>query len=231
MRINRWTLATLLALGTAAPLAGAQQCVGFDDTLDDVFCPAVEWLKNRSITTGCVGNSFCPSAPVSRLAMAQFMSRLGKALTPSVLHKEAIVPALAVASTQPGTLLCATGDYAVVGFPRSARFLGTFFGTPDVASGPSWIQGYWKYSIDAGTTWNYVGNWLVDQVVGRDWADVGQVAGATVLAPPMALSPGLTYRFGLFVDGMGAPYSFHALMCQLDVTIHNANPATSPLDD
>jgi hypothetical protein len=223
-------VASLLALATSLPATAAVDCVNFTDvSTADAFCPAVEWLKNRSVTTGCTATEYCPSLNVSRAQMALFMNRLGKSLTPVVLHKEALVANLTVPANDPGALMCATSDYTVTGFPRTAHFIAAFFGTP--ASGPSWIQGYWKYSVDAGSTWHFVGDWLVTQWVGRDWADYAEVAGATVLAPPMALAPGSTYRFGLFLNGMGGSYPFHSLVCQLDVTIDNANPAASPLDE
>lgn len=229
MRFKTLAMASALLLGLGIQTAAAQ-CIGFTDTAEDAFCPYVEWLKNRGITTGCGdGTTFCPGNNVTRLQMAAFMQRIGKALTPVVLHTQARIDNLAVPGPLPGVLLCATDDYAVANFPRTARFIGTFLGTPD--SGPSWLQGFWRYSTDAGATWNYVGNFPTDVFPGRDWADYGQVAGATVLAPPLALSPGTTYRFGLFVNGMGAPYAFHAMVCQLEVTIGNANPATSPLDE
>ena len=82
--------------GTPSPLsrsplvsagAGAQSCAGFVDVpASDGFCPNVEWLKNRSITLGCTDTThYCPTASVTRLAMAAFMNRLGTALTPTAL--------------------------------------------------------------------------------------------------------------------------------------------------
>ncbi|MDH4182313.1 MAG: hypothetical protein OEV46_09895 [Betaproteobacteria bacterium] len=232
MRFRPLLFATVVALSVFAPASRAQPCVGFTDvTVADSFCGSVEWIRNRGVTQGCtaVPLEYCPFGNVTRAQMALFMHRLGKALTPVVLHKQASVANLTVPGPLPGVLMCATDDYAVTDFPRIARFNATFLGTP--SSGPSWLQGFWRYSTDAGVTWNYVGNFPVDTFPGRDWADYGQVAGATVLAPPMALSPGSTYRFGLFVNGMGGSYAFHAMICQLEVTIQNANPASSPLDD
>ena len=48
----------------------------------------------------------------------------------------------------------------------------------------------------------------------------------------MTLDPGTTYRFGLWLNGMGSTiaYVVHAMICQIDVTITNANPGASPLD-
>jgi hypothetical protein len=229
MRYHSVFLASLLALGLGVPNAANAQCVGFTDTPDDVFCPAVEWLKNRSITTGCTGTEFCPSSPVSRLAMAQFMNRLGKAITPVVLHKQGYQNNVTVSSgTDPGTLACETVDYLVEGYPRTARFLGFYYGVP--MSSAAWLHAYWKYSTDAGVTWTNVGTWGVDTYYTRDWAGYGQVAGTGLMAPPMALDVGTTYRFGLFLSGIGAAYTYNPIMCQIEVTILGANPATSPRD-
>ena len=90
MRNRLLYVVTLLALGLSAGPAVALPCVGFTDVEDtSSFCPNVEWLKNRAITLGCTSTTtYCPSDPVTRLSMAVFMNRLGKALTPVVLHKE-----------------------------------------------------------------------------------------------------------------------------------------------
>src|SRR5688572_11173804 len=63
-------------------------CAGFDDVLQDQFCTNVTWIKNRQITLGCTTTTYCPDQPVSRLAMAAFMNRLGNVLTPAVVHAE-----------------------------------------------------------------------------------------------------------------------------------------------
>jgi hypothetical protein len=225
MRIDRWTLATLVVLATAAQLASAQQCVGFDDTPDDVFCPAVEWLKNRSITTGCGGPNFCPGAPVSRLAMAQFMQRLGKALTPDVLHDARHFKSPQVSGDFPGKLVCVTPDYLVSGHPRTARFVGQFWGQPSFVTAA--FQGYFLVSTDSGANWQQI----YPQIPARVTAASGQYNGSAVLARPLALAPGTTYRFGLFVDGVGTTSTFTLLMCEIEVTIQNANPDASPLDE
>lgn len=55
-------------------------CVEGEETFDDVpasspFCPWVEELVRRGITTGCEEGLYCPSAPVSRTQMAVFLVR------------------------------------------------------------------------------------------------------------------------------------------------------------
>lgn len=78
----RYAAGVLLAL--LLPLSAvAAPCAGFTDVDDsDLFCPNVTWMKNRSITLGCTTELYCPTAPVTRLAMAAFLNRLGKVLLP-----------------------------------------------------------------------------------------------------------------------------------------------------
>lgn len=227
-------VATIAAVSAFAPASRAQSCVGFTDVaVGDSFCSSVEWIKNRDVTLGCSPAlgfpEYCPFDNVTRAQMALFMHRLGKALTPVVLHREQSQNNVTVG---PGEqVICETADFTVAAgsFPRLARFNGTVFAHP--TSPAAWLQGWWKYSTDAGTTWNYPGNWLTDQFMGRDWAGQAQVAGFAVLAPPLALLPGTTYRFGIFVNGYSQTYTFNPLVCQAEVTIQNANPAVSPLDE
>jgi len=228
MRNRLLYVATLLALGLSAGPAIALPCAGFTDVEDtSSFCPNVEWLKNRAITLGCTSTTtYCPADPVTRLSMAVFMNRLGKALTPVSLHKEALATNITVGTP---AVFCATDDLPAATYPRTARFAGSAFGVPATYGG-SWLQGWWKYSTDQGATWDYVGTWQVNQFFGRDWADYGQVVGFPVFAPPMNLAGGSAYRFGLFLNGNGGAYLFQSLICAADVTITNNNPATSPFD-
>ena len=229
MRNRPLFIFTLLALGLSAGPAAALPCVGFTDVEDtSSFCPNVEWLKNRAITLGCTSTTtYCPADPVTRLSMAVFMNRLGKALTPVSLHKGSWFTTPVVVSPT-GDMFCVTDDLPPATYPRTARFIGSVWATP--GGGPSWLAGWWKYSTDAGASWNFVGTPYVTQFFGRDWADYGQVVGFPVLAPAMDVAVGSTYRFGVHVSAMGGPYSFSSLGCEVDVTINNSNPATSPFD-
>ena len=93
--MKRWITKTMVAVACVLGAGGAtaQQCVGFSDVLvSGGSCPGVEWIKNRGITSGCPtppgqppGSYYCPNDAVSRLAMAAFMQRLGKALTVEVM--------------------------------------------------------------------------------------------------------------------------------------------------
>lgn len=230
MRIRPLLLASLLACAAAPQAATGAPCLGFTDVQDtDIFCTAVQWIKNRGVTSGCTATEYCPGNPVTRAQMALFLHRLGKALTPVVLHKQAVVTAqTTVPGAQPGLLLCATDDYAVGGFPRTARFKSTFSAVPDQTA---WLGGYLRYSTDGGSTWTTIGALGTDTWPGRAWAGNGEVAGAAVLTPPLALATETTYRFGMWLYGLGGNYIFHGLICQIEVEIGSANPGTAPFDE
>jgi hypothetical protein len=66
-------LAQALALDVEPPA-----CVPGAEMFDDVpasnpFCPWIEELVRRGITTGCTPNLYCPTAPVTRAQMAPFL--------------------------------------------------------------------------------------------------------------------------------------------------------------
>lgn len=55
-------------------------CVPDQEMFEDVpasnpFCPWIEELARRGITSGCGGDNYCPTAPVSRAQMATFLVR------------------------------------------------------------------------------------------------------------------------------------------------------------
>ena len=55
--MRKWMVNASVAatLAIAAGAANARFCQGFQDVQqsDALVCPAVEWVKNRSITAGC----------------------------------------------------------------------------------------------------------------------------------------------------------------------------------
>jgi hypothetical protein len=157
--------------------------------------------------------------------MAAFMNRLGKALTPVVLHKEVYTATdMQIAPSPTGVVLCQFDDaYTPTGFPRTARFYANVYAVPLQTA---WLIGWWKFSTDNGTTWTNVPNATTQ----RDWADSGQTLGFSVMAPPMGLAVGTSYRFALVGSAMGGPYWFDVFGCQIQVVVDNRNPATSPLD-
>lgn len=226
MRIAPLMLATAVAWAAVSPTAAAAPCAGFHDVeANEPFCAGVEWMKNRSITTGCATAAFCPSSDVGRLHAAAFLSRFGTTLAPNALHKHVVAFRPTLPAPPATTLLCATADYRVDGFPRRARFVGRaelidFFAYPNL-TGILWV-----YSTDAGVNWHTVGSLGVDVYPVRLGSAIDSApANVTVLAPPMMLVPDASYRFGLIGSGSGWEI-WGSVSCSLDVTIENVNPTT-----
>ena len=122
----------LAAVGTTQ--VQAAPCAGFTDVLDtDLFCPNVQWLKNRSITLGCTSSTlYCPTDTVTRLSMAAFMNRLGTALTPQSYFSEANV---GFNDLDVMTFTCVTAVIPAANYPRIAVASGNLagFGTAGLA--------------------------------------------------------------------------------------------------
>lgn len=87
-----------LACFSVAPAAHAAACAGTSPFADvaptDIFCSDTEWMRNRGISTGCGGLSYCPDHFVTRGQMALFMQRLGTALAPVATRTEALPGAI-----------------------------------------------------------------------------------------------------------------------------------------
>src|SRR5688500_16100549 len=89
MRSVKWIGTAVGALTFLAfSASAAAQCGGFRATPDGgrsatAVCPAVQWVTSRAITVGCTSTTrFSRATSVTRLQMATFMLRVGKALTP-----------------------------------------------------------------------------------------------------------------------------------------------------
>lgn len=229
MTITTWTTnfrravrtALIAVVALAAPAALAQQCAGFADVTDDGptgFCPSVEWMKNRNVTTGCGGGNYCPQSPVSRLAMAAFMKRLGDALTPVELGNQ----------LQPGAVdldvnavVCPTADYAVTGFPRTAYADASLSAsaTSDVSFAADLVM-----SADGGATWN-----ALNTTPNRGSAPANQY-GALSDVGSVQVNVGQTVRFGLRLSrgGVVSTTDLSDSRCQLRVLVYSRTGTTSP---
>jgi hypothetical protein len=222
--------ATIIAVLLASSWTShAQTCAGFTDVLaSDPFCPYVEWLRNRSITTGCnlPGTLYCPADGVSRLAMAAFMNRMGKALTPDVQYVDQNPGPVSI---QSGNYLfvCPTTPYTVSGFPRQVVANGLAYGIVDAPV--SWSADLW-YSTDNGATFSYMMIYPPAQTA----TTAGMLTSQTAFAR-MDLAVGQTYIFALLiresVDLPGGSGNFSDLACQVMVQIGNRNSVTSPRDE
>jgi hypothetical protein len=230
MRFRPLLLASLLACASGPPPAQAFPCAGFTDVQDtDAFCAAVDWIRNRGVTTGCGATLYCPSDRVTRAQMALFLHRLGSTMTPDVLHKQASLGPVTIPVGPARVLLCSTDDYAVTGFPRMARLLGTFVASVGTVGEYQSVEVGWRYSSDGGATWNVVPGALP----GRS---AEHYASSTVVAPPMSLAVGTTYRFALWAlvaSGSMTPAPVHAsdVVCQLEATMVGWKPLLPPPDE
>jgi hypothetical protein len=77
-----------LTLAKALDIVEPPACVPGQEMFDDVpatnpFCPWIEELVRRGITTGCAPNLYCPSASVTRAQMAPFLVKATDAITQS----------------------------------------------------------------------------------------------------------------------------------------------------
>ena len=226
MKSKAWLAAGLaLTLTFAAGAARAADCAGFTD-VDSAspFCPNVEWLKNRSITTGCTSATlYCPTDNVTRLAMAAFMNRLGTALTPATLFVEADTGAIASLATE--QFVCQTADFAVTGFPRRVLFNSTFSFASNSGNSIDVSADPW-FSLDSGATWS-----PANTFVGRATSNNGSDWAVAVHVGALDLNVGASYRFALrlFKRG-GVANGVGASRCHLLAEVQNRNGTSTPFD-
>lgn len=241
MRLVKWIGTAVGALSFLAfSASAAAQCGGFTDTPDDgtsptSFCPGVQWVKNRSITVGCTSTTlFCPGNNVTRLQMATFMHRIGKALTPIELGPYAYTTPNATPPNpredlSGSPILCRNvTPYAVVGFPRRAVFnakVNVFNPNADVE-----LVADVMVSTEGGAP----GTWT--SVLGTQTYQTLRAGGAVpddVSMYPLGavdLEVGQSYVFGIRIarqSGTGDPY----LYCENRISIINRNGATVPYDE
>jgi hypothetical protein len=223
MRTLRLTtaLAFAILLHAASP-ASAAPCVGFIDVDDQIpgqaaFCPSVEWIKNRGVTTGCaVANSYCPADPVSRLAMAAFMNRLGNALTATTMRVDTSPGAV---DLDANAVVCQTADVVVGSYPRQAVLDLTFSAQ---APGDVDIAADLVKSTDGGA------NWTVLTAVGnRGWVPTGRWGTLANLATT-DLAVNDNVRFGVRVTRASGAVDLSDSRCNLRVAIGSRTGTASP---
>jgi hypothetical protein len=199
----RWAVA--LAMGATFPVAFAAPCAGFTDVdSTDLFCPNVDWLRNRAITLGCTTTTlYCPSNPVTRLSMAAFMNRLGVALTPGILYDEGAGATLDLAA--PPATVCATPQLDAADHPRSAHagaILSAFAGATTA-----------RLTLVQST--NGGGTWVPLNSVPSSVGGLGKWVNATVWRGNVPLAANVAYRFGLRVDSASGTGALGNWNCQL----------------
>ena len=205
----------------ASANASAAPCAGLDDVADtSQFCANVEWIKNRGVTVGCVpATNYCPNDPVTRLAMAAFMNRLGTALTPVQLRVDAATGAI---DLDVNAVVCQTQDFAVTGFPRRA-----YVDVSLAATSPADLDlaADLVYSADGGASWN-----PINTVTGRAslfanrWTSLADLGTAD-------FAVNQTVRMGVRMTRGGAPGSVDVSdsRCELRAVLHSRTGASSPL--
>jgi hypothetical protein len=204
--------------------ARSAPCDVFTDVQDtDFFCNAVQWLRNRSITTGCgPAGLFCPNDPVPRAQMALFMSRLGAALEPRFLrgYNGGLMTTIDAVTPPP---LCATQDFAATGYPRVAQVVASFNAQSGVART---FSASVMVSTNAGATWQGLPSYS---------RLVTAASGAYVVLPytpgPISLEVGSTYRFAYFITYTNVPAGTLDYTCDIVVRIDARNPGTPPFDE
>ncbi len=223
--MNTRLLFVLVAWLTVTSPALAAPCAGFTDVDDThAFCPNVDWLKNRAITLGCTSTTlFCPDAPVTRLSMAAFMNRLGIALTPAVLYREATGGPLDLDA--PPTVVCDTVALPAATYPRTASagaVLNAQLASP--IANPAAVGIKVLQSTDNGGTWTPV-NALPASAGGfKTWAN------ATVWKADLPLAPATSYRYGLRIEraiGFGTG-DLAAWSCQIKVVVTSRTGGAVP---
>ena len=215
---------TLLLLATlVAPVTAlAAPCSGFDDVdSTSVFCPSVDWIKNRGVTLGCTASSlYCPTQAVNRLSMAAFMNRLGVALTPVVVHAEASGGVLDFEAAPP--TLCSTGQIPPAAYPRSGHasaIVGAQF------DAPATLAMRVVYSTDNGTTWTPANATPASAGGEERWVN------ATIATGDIAIAPGQPIRFGVRVqrDATGAGNAdVVAWNCEIKTIVNTRTGTSAP---
>ena len=186
-------------------------CAGFTDVNPaDPFCQHVDWIRSRAITQGCTATTFCPNDGVTRLAMAAFLSRLGAALTPTVLSVD-IAPG--VVPLSPPHVRCQTGDYTVNGFTRRANAQASISAK---AAGNVDLGVELVASFDQGLQWTPVSQVSRVGLHANRWSSVSAIGSAD-------LAVAQTVRFGIRFGTGGAAFVGDLIdsTCQLRVDIGN----------
>lgn len=202
----------------AAPNAQAQ-CAGFPDVVNDGFCANVEWIKNRQVTLGCGGGAFCPYGTVTRLQMAAFMNRLGTALTPIQVRREAITGPM---DPDLNPVVCPTDAFTVTNYPRRAFVDGALsaLGAADAGFGATLVM-----STNGGASWQPMNaEPSRGSVLAGQWSGVSDIAYAD-------LDVGTSVTWGLRVSraGIASSGDLSDGRCQLRSLVYSRDGSASPL--
>lgn len=201
-------------------IAPAGGCAGFIDVaLSSPFCQSVQWMVNRSVTTGCAPGLYCPGETMVRVGLAAFLHRASAALSPTVVQAHATGGALDLDASP---ALCGTAAFATGTFTRHASITGTVSASSAAAVD---VEAALLMSRDGGITWTPVmavgprmgieaGHWKAQRLVGE--VDLG--VGETV-----------AFAIGLLRAGPGTQ-DIDASRCSVRAEIANRNGVMPPFD-
>lgn len=189
-----------------------------DVATTDGHCNAVEWMRSRAVTIGCVGNLYCPSLAVIRASMALFQQRLGGVLSPALGYTEAAGGALALTALE---IVCASADLPAASHPRDVevRYALSTKATGALTLGVSAVA-----SRNGGATWELATQTRMRaQTAGAQWRSTSGVALASIAA-------GEAVRFALALDREAGAASLGATHCRLVTMAVNRNSTAPPRD-
>lgn len=221
------TAAAALAfvVGSASTPVAAAQCDVFTDVQDtDIFCNAVQWLKNRSITLGCPSTAvaYCPTDNVTRASMALFLNRLGVAITPKLVGQQSGTSAQ---NLNPGQFFpyCLTATLPAVSNPQTVRARGSLNAS---AVGPN-LEIFLVVSMDGGVTYANLNS--TSLVV----PNPNGLQSLSWSSNTLAVAPGNSLLFALGVSnpaGSVGSLNLAAGRCAIEADVVNANPTSPPFD-
>lgn len=224
MRVLRKFMLSLSLALTSLPAFG-QQCAGFADVpSSNGFCQDIEWIRNRSVTLGCLSPplQYCPNGLVDRSQMAAFMRRLGDALTPDIIRT---IDAAFDGTYNPNGIGCISAPYPITGspdYPRQASFAAILYNFNPTPASPKGVQGELVYSTDAGASWQQTGD-----IVAWHTIDPGKPSTLPLVGGPLNLVVGSTYQFAIRAITNDPTVSISG-ECQLNVRIESRTGAASP---
>lgn len=226
---GRRVLRAFLLLSAAAALVAAVFSTGlfvgrtqashsFTDVPDGAYYHnAVEWIKNRVVTAGCGSGLYCPDTVVTRGMLAQFIYKLGLALSPTPFGSGMNPGAL---DLDADPIICLTAGYTPP-YPQHAALTSW---ASLKATGALGYQMTNVVSTNAGVTWTEM-----DLIFSRggasavdEWTFTGQMSG-------WDMSPGTTYMFAIKLLRDSGTGDASASRCELGVVAFNRNPTSSPL--
>jgi len=228
-------LAVAVVVAGASGGAAAQDCSNFTDVpASSPFCANVEWVKNRGITTGCgAGTTYCPNDSVTRLQMAIFMNRLGRALSVEVLQRQVGFGAQVVPGAPPASpiIRCVTAELAAAAYPRQVVANASFSGLADANTVA--FRSFLLVSTNGGMTYSTFDP-VLPSVATRATAAANFWA-TTSNTEQMELAPNTAYVFAIGVrrDDIGPSTlgNFAAQRCQLTASVFNRNGTATPFDE